>query len=127
MILSTCPSYETLDYTFDIEEYKRASSQYSAIPEDLRSRVGHQIASFLWTHLTHDRPKTAKKLAESGFRTLEDIMADEDTFAKLPRAIQTSMKHNSKILKQIQRDDIDRLSTLISDTLKEFDVYITGS
>jgi hypothetical protein len=54
-------------------------------------------------------------------------MADEDTFTKLPRAIQTCMKYSSNTLERIKRDDIDRLWSLISDTLKEFDVYITGS
>lgn len=72
-------------------------------------------------------PMKAKKLAENGFRSLEDIMADKATFDKLSRSVQTSMKCGSRTLARIQREDITRLASLMSKVLKEFEVEVTGS
>ncbi|KIM26103.1 hypothetical protein M408DRAFT_10128 [Serendipita vermifera MAFF 305830] len=72
-------------------------------------------------------PMKAKKLAENGFRSLEDIMADKATFDKLSRSVQTSMKCGARTLARIQRGDITRLASLMSKVLKEFEVEVTGS
>lgn len=78
-------------------------------------------------NLISHSPQKAKKLAEKGLRSLEDIVADSATFDKLSRSIQTSLKNGPRTVERIQREDIDRLALLISETLKEFNIYITGS
>lgn len=72
-------------------------------------------------------PKKARVLAEQGFRSLDDLLNDKKTFERLPKAIQTGLRYNSKIDQRIQRDQIDTLSTRIIKALPEFEVYVTGS
>lgn len=67
-------------------------------------------------------------LAEKGFRSLQDVINDTETFNKLPQSVRTALRYSSKIVEKIQRQDIDRIRSLIEKTLKDdFEVYITGS
>ena len=126
-----CQSYlEVSDYTSNIRRYwrqERAPTCGSVVSNSLRDWVSQDGSRIHSLDITLHRPQRAKKLAERGFRTLEDIMKDKETFGKLPHSIQTSMKYSSITVKQVQRTQIDHLASLISKALSEFEIYITGS
>ncbi|KAG8809826.1 hypothetical protein FRC17_003230 [Serendipita sp. 399] len=72
-------------------------------------------------------PAKARKFAEQGFRTLEDVINDKETFEGLPLGLQTAFRYATRLLERVPREDIDNLSAKIAKVLKEFEVYIVGS
>ncbi|KAG8849875.1 hypothetical protein FRB91_009556 [Serendipita sp. 411] len=72
-------------------------------------------------------PARARKFAEQGFRTLEDIVNDTKTFEGLPQGVKTAFIYANRLLERVQREDIEKLSAKISKVLTDFEVYVTGS
>ncbi|KAG8824049.1 hypothetical protein FRC19_002672 [Serendipita sp. 401] len=72
-------------------------------------------------------PARARKFAEQGFRTLEDIVNDTKTFEGLPQGVKTAFIYANRLSERVQREDIEKLSAKISKVLTGFEVYVTGS
>lgn len=67
-------------------------------------------------------------LAEKGFKTLQEVIDDTETFNKLPTPVRTALVFSSRIVEKISRDDIDRLNDILQKALKnDFEVHIMGS
>lgn len=79
--------------------------------------------------VTSFRSIRARKLAEAGARTLSDIENRSELFDSLPPSVQTALKYQTQLIKQIPRASIEKIAALADPLLtdKGFEVHFTGS